>query len=176
MIEILYDSSKKEKLRRLILILPFYLKSLWNQSFNFPNSENISCLAEEIEKIFCLSKLTEEHLIIALVYYEALTQSNKEIGNYNDIYDYFIISLLFSTKYLDDVTFRNKSWSIITGITLKQLNNLEKDALKLLKYSIYMSADRFFEVKKQVLDKIHVCSTSFSPIGSKLKRLLVIDH
>ena len=51
------------------------------------------------------------------------------------------ISLLLGSKFLDDNTFQNKSWSEVSGIAVSELNKLEKEWLSSISYMLYINLD-----------------------------------
>jgi hypothetical protein len=51
------------------------------------------------------------------------------------------ISLLLGSKFLDDNTFQNKSWSEVSGIPVKELNTLEYEWLGAISWGLYVNMD-----------------------------------
>jgi hypothetical protein len=51
------------------------------------------------------------------------------------------IGLLLGSKFLDDNTFQNKSWSEVSGIPVSELNSLEHDWLEDLNWNLYVNLD-----------------------------------
>ncbi|KAH6635058.1 hypothetical protein B0J18DRAFT_37545 [Chaetomium sp. MPI-SDFR-AT-0129] len=51
------------------------------------------------------------------------------------------ISLLLGSKFLDDNTFQNKSWSEVSGIPVQELNTLEYEWLGAIHWCLYVNLD-----------------------------------
>jgi hypothetical protein len=54
------------------------------------------------------------------------------------IYRLLAVSLILGSKFLDDNTFVNKSWSDVTSIKVKDLNALEMEWLSLISYHLHV--------------------------------------
>lgn len=59
----------------------------------------------------------------------------------NQIYRLLSVSLILGSKFLDDNTFVNKSWSDVTSIRVKELNALEMKWLSLISYHLHVELD-----------------------------------
>ena len=51
------------------------------------------------------------------------------------------IGLLLGSKFLDDNTFQNRSWSEVSGIAVAELNTLEHEWLEACSWSLYVNLD-----------------------------------
>jgi hypothetical protein len=51
------------------------------------------------------------------------------------------IGLLLGSKFLDDNTFQNRSWSEVSGIQVSELNTLEHEWLEGMEYNLYVNLD-----------------------------------
>ena len=56
----------------------------------------------------------------------------------NQIYRLLAVSLILGSKFLDDNTFVNKSWSDVTAIKVSELNVLEREWLHLINYHLHV--------------------------------------
>lgn len=52
------------------------------------------------------------------------------------------IALLLGSKFLDDNTFQNKSWSEVSGISVQELNTLEYEWLGAISWGLYVNLDQ----------------------------------
>ena len=59
----------------------------------------------------------------------------------NQIYRLLAVSLILGSKFLDDNTFVNKSWSDVTSIRVKELNALEMKWLSLISYHLHVELE-----------------------------------
>ncbi|TAQ88784.1 hypothetical protein B7494_g2880 [Chlorociboria aeruginascens] len=51
------------------------------------------------------------------------------------------IALLLGSKFLDDNTFQNRSWSEVSGITVRELNEMEQEWLESVSWDLYINLD-----------------------------------
>ncbi|KAK5108349.1 hypothetical protein LTR62_008378 [Meristemomyces frigidus] len=59
----------------------------------------------------------------------------------NQIYRLLAVGLILGSKFLDDNTFINKSWSDVTAIRVAELNVLEAKWLKMIDWQLHVSPD-----------------------------------
>jgi len=59
----------------------------------------------------------------------------------NQVYRLLAVSLILGSKFLDDNTFVNKSWSDVTSIRVKELNALEMKWLSLIRYHLHVELE-----------------------------------
>ncbi|KAK4103444.1 hypothetical protein N658DRAFT_514306 [Parathielavia hyrcaniae] len=69
---------------------------------------------------------------------QAAGQNNHTEGQ---VWRMLTISLLLGSKFLDDNTFQNKSWSEVSGIPVQELNTLEYEWLGAIQWSLYVNLD-----------------------------------
>ncbi|EGS21636.1 cyclin-like protein [Thermochaetoides thermophila DSM 1495] len=62
-------------------------------------------------------------------------------NNEGQIWRMLTIALLLGSKFLDDNTFQNKSWSEVSGISVQELNTLEYEWLGAIGWSLYVHLD-----------------------------------
>ena len=55
----------------------------------------------------------------------------------NQVYRMLTIALLLGSKFLDDNTFQNRSWSEVTGISVLELNKLEVEWLLAIRWNLH---------------------------------------
>jgi hypothetical protein len=68
----------------------------------------------------------------------AAGQKNHTEGQ---IWRMLTVSLLLGSKFLDDNTFQNKSWSEVSGIAVQELNTLEYEWLGAIQWCLYVHLD-----------------------------------
>lgn len=56
---------------------------------------------------------------------------------------FMLIAIIVAIKYHDDDYYRNDYYAKVGGISIKELNSLEKEFLKLLDFKLYISKDLF---------------------------------
>ncbi|KAI3661014.1 hypothetical protein MP638_004049 [Amoeboaphelidium occidentale] len=60
-------------------------------------------------------------------------------------YKLIVVALMTSNKVFDDSTYTNKTWANVTGRYVKDLNNLEREFLHCMKFSITFPLYQFEE-------------------------------
>ncbi|KAK4465834.1 hypothetical protein QBC42DRAFT_108417 [Cladorrhinum samala] len=58
-----------------------------------------------------------------------------------EIWRLLTIALLLGSKFLDDNTFQNKSWSEVSGIPVRDLNTMENEWLGAMSWNLYVNLD-----------------------------------
>ena len=88
------------------------------------------------------SKMTFTGLALALKFMDRYAQANPANLQYS-VYPVFVTALVAASKYLEDNTYTNKTWSILTGFRLSELNSLEMHFLEALKFNLHVGQDEF---------------------------------
>ncbi|KAK3319078.1 hypothetical protein B0H66DRAFT_475482 [Apodospora peruviana] len=68
----------------------------------------------------------------------AAGQNNHTEG---EIWRMLTIGLMLGSKFLDDNTFQNKSWSDVSGIPVRELNTMEYEWLSAIAWGLYVNLD-----------------------------------
>ena len=109
-------------------------------------------------KIGCYSRRLIEHLncsvescVIALVHINRLKSfPNFPIDSLN-IHRLLLTSLVCSSKYFEDVPIGNNAcWARIGGISLKEMNHLERSFLKRIDYRMFVDEEEYFYIYDQI--------------------------
>ena len=90
------------------------------------------------------AKLSFSALSLALRYMQKYAENNPANLQYS-VYPVFVTALVAASKYLEDNTFTNKTWSILTGFRLSELNGLEIHFLNALRYRLHVSQHEYDE-------------------------------
>lgn len=59
----------------------------------------------------------------------------------NRIYRLLAVALILGSKFLDDNTFINRSWSDVSGIRVSELNELEREWLAAIEYNLHVDPE-----------------------------------
>ena len=93
-----------------------------------------------VHQVLSATRLPSATILLSLHYL------NDRVANFpesitpgeNQIYRLLAVSLILGSKFLDDNTFINRSWSDVTAIKVNELNVLEIEWLKLIKYELHV--------------------------------------
>jgi len=65
----------------------------------------------------------------------------------SEIWGFVTTALLLGSKFLDDNTFQNKSWSDVSGIPVKELNTMETEWLSNITWGLFVNLDESQDFK-----------------------------
>lgn len=95
-----------------------------------------------VYQILSSTRLPSSTILLGLVYLRERTTMPQMAGARQEhVYRLLTISLLLASKFLDDNTFQNKSWSEVTNIPVQELNQLEKDWLRDIKWNLHIDPE-----------------------------------
>ena len=77
--------------------------------------------------------------VVAIIYMKRLAQPITVLS----VHRLLLTSLLIATKFHDDTFYSNEYWSRIGGLTLKDLNQMERVFLHHINYRLFVSHDEF---------------------------------
>ena len=125
--------------------------------------QNTSCASEKEEENSLFSFLIEvievfdielNTLIYAFILLSKLSQNKREILiSQSNIYLITYISIIVSTKMLQDESFIEEELGNFIGITSKELSLLEAQFLEALKYDVFVNEDLFKMYKNIIILK-----------------------
>jgi hypothetical protein len=98
-----------------------------------------------VSGILSSTRLPSTTILLGMTYLSKRIGGMRVAGNYkvNDgtCWRMLTIALLLGSKFLDDNTFQNKSWSEVSGISTVELNQLESKWLEDENYNMYVNID-----------------------------------
>ncbi|KAF8243331.1 hypothetical protein K440DRAFT_647560 [Wilcoxina mikolae CBS 423.85] len=97
-----------------------------------------------VYQILSSTRLPSSTILLGLVYLRERTTLPPSAGSGlrpDNVYRVLTISLLLASKFLDDNTFQNKSWSEVTNIPVQELNALEKEWLRDIKWNLHIDPE-----------------------------------
>lgn len=138
--EIVVDTEKFALLDR---------ESRQNIQFNAKSMPKIS-IEQYLHRIMSLSKCEEGSIIHALILIDNLCENNDIFITRMNYHRILLISILISIKYLEDIFFSNQFYAKIGGIKLEEINELEIEFLKLIKFRVYAHEDAYIKYKSLI--------------------------
>ncbi|KAI8138466.1 hypothetical protein BJV82DRAFT_523424 [Fennellomyces sp. T-0311] len=81
----------------------------------------------------------------------------------------FTTALILASKYLEDYTFRSKTWSEVSSIPLHELNLMEAEFMSALQYNMHVHRDLFFTWTMQCQQQLFGYYYYFPTTPSKRK-------
>uniref|UniRef100_A0A8H7ND65 Cyclin N-terminal domain-containing protein n=1 Tax=Bionectria ochroleuca TaxID=29856 RepID=A0A8H7ND65_BIOOC len=98
-----------------------------------------------VSQILTSTRLPSTTILLGMNYLAKRINSMKSQGPYKategQVWRYLTVSLLLGSKFLDDNTFQNRSWSEVSGISVSELNSLEFDWVQSMSWRLYVNLD-----------------------------------
>lgn len=110
-----------------------------------PEAPITSPFRKFVSQILTSTRLPSTTILLGMNYLAKRINSMKSHGHYKategQVWRYLTVSLLLGSKFLDDNTFQNRSWSEVSGIPVSELNALEFDWVQAMSWRLYVNLD-----------------------------------
>nr|BAN20473.1 conserved hypothetical protein [Riptortus pedestris] len=111
--------------------------------------------ASEISRNACISPCS---LVLAMLYLEQLKTTNPVYIDKVTPSDLFVVSLMVASKFLNDSgeedDVMNSEWATSAGISLSDINKLEKEFLKAIDWKVFIKDSEFWKKLRSVETKV----------------------
>jgi len=96
-----------------------------------------------VNQVLSATRLPSATILLSLHYLNERVAHFLETvsSSENQIYRLLAVALILGSKFLDDNTFINRSWSDVTAIKVKELNQLEAQWLQLLGWHLHVDPE-----------------------------------
>jgi len=126
----------------------------WSTVFDDQTPPAIS-IKDYLNRIIKYTPCSAECYLLALIFLDRIMTSRSiQLNSYN-VHRFLIISVLIATKILDDSPYENRYFSHVGGISVQELNQLERQFLVLLNFNLNIPPRYFecyrYEVEVQIL-------------------------
>ena len=162
------EQEKVMKFEKAIAnILTLILKTN-NPKKNPSQKNNNAFYSERIPKISLYDYIKRIHkytfveintMILSLIYIDRICVVKDFDLNYYNIHKILFTAILVAIKYNEDDIFNNKHYSQVSGVSIKELNLMERQMLVLLEFKLYVD-DNDFEKYKKYLETF--CENEFN--------------
>lgn len=100
-----------------------------------------------VSQILTSTRLPSTTILLGMNYLAKRINILKASGSSESAYEGQIwrmltVALLLGSKFLDDNTFQNRSWSEVSGLSVSELNTMEYQWLASINWSLYVNLDR----------------------------------
>ncbi|KAI1819137.1 hypothetical protein F4861DRAFT_544216 [Xylaria intraflava] len=100
-----------------------------------------------VNQILTSTRLPSTTILLGMNYLAKHINMHKHFGTYNtvnegELWKMLTVALLLGSKFLDDNTFQNRSWSDVSGIAVVELNVMESKWLRDMGWTLYVNLDR----------------------------------
>ncbi|KAI1804856.1 hypothetical protein F4811DRAFT_561453 [Daldinia bambusicola] len=111
-----------------------------------PKSSVSGAFRKFVNQILTSTRLPSTTILLGMNYLakrvNMLNQTGSFSPNEGQMWKMLTIALLLGSKFLDDNTFQNRSWSDVSGIDVAELNTMENEWLKHIGWSLYVNLDQ----------------------------------
>lgn len=92
-----------------------------------------------VHQVLCATRLPSATILLSMYYLSSrmTTLSTQSKGTELQLYRMLTIALVLGSKFLDDNTFINRSWSEVSGIPVADLNHLETEWLVAIEFKLH---------------------------------------
>ncbi|KAI9704345.1 MAG: hypothetical protein M1836_007207 [Candelina mexicana] len=108
-----------------------------------PGSSVSPAFRKYVSQILSSTRLPSSTILLGLYYLSTRMTMLSAAGRYKassgQVYRMLTISLLLGSKFLDDNTFQNRSWSEVSGIAVSELNTLEVEWLVAIEWNLHVN-------------------------------------
>ncbi|KAG6026475.1 hypothetical protein E4U41_001260 [Claviceps citrina] len=110
-----------------------------------PDETVTSAFRKFVAQILTSTRLPSTTILLGMNYLAKRINALRGQGPFKasegQVWRYLTISLLLGSKFLDDNTFQNRSWSEVSGIAVSELNLLEFDWVQSMSWKLYVNLD-----------------------------------
>lgn len=117
-----------------------------NMSFTSKYIPSIK-LIKYLERILHYTEAEESTFIIALIYIDRIGKISNVILTPFNVHKLIFVSILLAIKYNEDTIYNFNYYSLISGISIIELQQLEIDFVILLKFKLYINKIEFSNYK-----------------------------
>ena len=151
-----------------------------------PNVSVSSAFRKYVSQVLTSTRLPSSTILYGMYYLGRRMTELSRARNYpkgttgtGQVYRMLTTALLLGSKFLDDNTFQNRSWSEVSNIPVAELNSLELDWLKSIAWNLHVDLDhpdgfRLWEAKWKSYQakkiELSLASLKLSPMNPNLQR------
>ncbi|EON97599.1 putative cyclin-like protein [Phaeoacremonium minimum UCRPA7] len=111
-----------------------------------PQSHVTAPFRKFVSQILTSTRLPSTTILLGMNYLAKRTNMLSAAGplktTEGQVWRMLTIALLLGSKFLDDNTFQNRSWSEVSGIPVQELNSLEHEWLGAINWCLYVNLDK----------------------------------
>lgn len=126
-----------------------FCESYFEKIFSIVIIKEVMSIKDYLNKLIKGLEITNSIMISAIIYLERL---EIDLNIYN-IHKLLLISLILSSKFLEDLYYKNKCWAKYVGMSLTRLNRLEILYLVKIKNNLFIYNYEFFDKFNQIFNK-----------------------
>ncbi|ORX94976.1 hypothetical protein K493DRAFT_198720, partial [Basidiobolus meristosporus CBS 931.73] len=102
-------------------------------------------MVEFIQRLLIFTDIPSTVVLIGMNYLYRLRSSSIFAENpaFGSDYRVLVVALLTASKYVEDQSYNNQSWSEVTGFEIDELNSMEREFLEELDWKLWISPEDY---------------------------------
>jgi len=100
-------------------------------------------LLDYLLRINTYARCSSSSFVLSLIYIDRLIERNAFVVTRLNIHRLIVIAVMVAAKFIDDFHYNNATFAKIGGITTDEINDLERDFLIRLRYSLHATTAEF---------------------------------
>ncbi|KAJ1334168.1 PHO85 cyclin-5 [Microdochium nivale] len=116
-----------------------------------PNSVVTVTFRKFVSQILTSTRLPSTTILLGMNYLAKRINMLNAGGHFKaqegQVWRMLTVALLLGSKFLDDNTFQNRSWSEVSSISVAELNSMENEWLRHINWVLYVNLDRSEDYK-----------------------------
>ena len=105
-------------------------------------------LEDYIYRIYISAKPTEETIIGSIIYFDKVLKKHAEKVNKRSAHRIYLVAVLLASKYIEDDFYMNDDMAKFGGISLYEINKLEKKFCDWLDFNFIIFPKTFIQFRK----------------------------
>jgi hypothetical protein len=111
-----------------------------------PTASVTTAFRKFVSQVLTSTRLPSTTILLGMNYLAKRVNTLNATGGFKthegQVWRMLTVSLLLGSKFLDDNTFQNRSWSEVSGIAVQELNSMENEWLRNIDWSLYVNLDK----------------------------------
>ena len=107
-------------------------------------------IKDYLNRIQSITKVEDNTLILSLIYIDKICEKTSIILSEYNMHKILFTSILVAIKFNEDLYYKNKDYAKVAGVSTKELNKMEREFLRLIKFETYVNKQIFDKYKKYV--------------------------
>lgn len=139
-----------------------------------------------VNQVLCATRLPSATILLSLSYLsKRMPMLAAQPKSDSHLFRLLTIALLLGSKFLDDNTFINRSWSEVSGINVADLNHLETEWLIAIEFRLHRERDevqgwnvwsKHWETWQEQAAVRSIRASKLSPIDTTVQRQRPMNH
>ncbi|MDR3548454.1 MAG: cyclin family protein [Candidatus Pacebacteria bacterium] len=101
-------------------------------------------LRNYLDRIHAYANCSPCCYVVAFIYLDRMLQISRFMITPMNIHRLILCSVLLAIKYCDDMYANNTAYALIGGVSLEELNGLEREMLGMLRFRLFVSTETYY--------------------------------